>query len=483
MSFLYLALVWLTGFSLVRLFFPSPLRWSLHNAFLLSLGAGVGIGIASSIYFVTLALAGPKPVVIAAVEAAVAAVIVAAGMLAKPRGVTLEFGPGPASPSRLTWLILLAAAAAAAMFIVYSLYKPHGEWDAWSVWNMRARFLFRGGDAWRQAFSSRLAWSHPDYPLMLPGIVALSWTLARAESTWPQVLVALLFTSGAAGLFIVTLGVLRGKAQAFVAGSLLLGTVAFVQIGAMQYADVPLSFFILATLALLCLQDRYPGVAGLSILAGITAGFSAWTKNEGLLFVAVVIVARALVLFRFHQRARVPRELLSLIAGAAAPLAVVAFFKLRFAPPSDMLSAKPSQILSRLIDPARWIATIEGFVKAAFTFGNFLIPIVLVLVLYWYLVRFRVEAGDRLALATVLTPLVLMLAGDLAVYILLPPQNLDWRINTSVDRILLQLWPGGLLAFFLAAAPLQLVTVKEVVERAKPAKRAPKATRRAAGTH
>ena len=60
------------------------------------------------------------------------------------------------------------------------------------------------------------------------------------------------------GVLVSTLGVLRGKAQALLAGTLLLGTASFVALSAALYGDVPLSFYILATLALLCLQDRYP---------------------------------------------------------------------------------------------------------------------------------------------------------------------------------------------------------------------------------
>ncbi len=38
--------------------------------------------------------------------------------------------------------------------------------------------------------------------------------------------------------------------------------------------------------------------------------------------------------------------------------------------------------------------------------------------------------------------------------------NLALEISTSFERILLQLWPAALLAFFLASGPLQLVAAK-----------------------
>jgi hypothetical protein len=470
MNIFCIALVWLTGVAVCRLLLPAPLRWSLHNALLLSLGGGVGIGIASSIYFLCLALVGPKLVVLAAVEAAVLAAVLVLAIVVKRRGTLLEWGPGPATPWYLTGFLLLAAALAVTMFLVAYWNKPHGEWDAWSIWNMRARFLYRAGEFWRDAFSTDIIWTHPDYPLLLPGIVAMCWTLARQESTNAPAAVALLFTFGAAGILISTLGVLRGKTQSFVAGILLLGTASFIQIGANQYADVPISFYILATLALLCLQDRYPDDLRFTILAGLTAGFAAWTKNEGLQFLIALVLARVVAIMRYGNRASMIPGLLRLAAGLLPPLAVVAFFKLRLAPPNDLIATGASKIGEHAIDLGRWMTVIQGFVISLFRVGSFLIPVVLVLGLYWYLLRFKVDDGERTSLATVVLATGLMLAGDFAIYVLFP-LDVAWQVNSSVERLVLQLWPAALLAFFLAASPLQLVPAPVAAEKPKQTKR------------
>ena len=99
--------------------------------------------------------------------------------------------------------------------------------------------------------------------------------------------------------------------------------------------------------------------------------------------------------------------------------------------------------------------TVEGLVVVLFNFGRFLIPIALVLALYWYLVRFRVDARDRAALATAGIALPLTLVVQLLMDILYV-DNLGLEIGTSFERILLQLWPAALLVFFLASGPLQL---------------------------
>jgi hypothetical protein len=259
--------------------------------------------------------------------------------------------------------------------------------------------------------------------------------------------------------------------QAFIGGILLLGSASLMVNGANQYADVPLSYFILGTLALLCLQDRYPADLRFSVLAGLTAGFAAWTKNEGALFLVAVIAARAWAISRYGNRATLTPQFLRLAAGFAAPVAVIAFFKLRFAPPNDLLARHPRQIVTHVADIGRWITVLEGYVQETFRIGYFLIPIVLVLALYWYLMRFKVAQQQRPAIATILVALGLTLAGEFAIYVALPG-DASWQVQTSFERLLLQLWPSGLLAFFIAANTPQLYAKPKGVEKVKPAKKA-----------
>ena len=60
MLLLWLVAMWLAGFGFVRWMFPQPLLWSLHNVWLFSLGIGVGAGIVSCLYFLTLVVVVPS---------------------------------------------------------------------------------------------------------------------------------------------------------------------------------------------------------------------------------------------------------------------------------------------------------------------------------------------------------------------------------------------------------------------------------------
>jgi len=484
MMFVCLAAIWLTGFGLVRWMFPRPLGWSLHNVLLFSLGIGAGAGVASCLYFLTLSLAGPNFTVLASVTGGAAIVALAFGLLTRRQGTLLAWAEGPETPWYLNGVFLLAIALAAGAFLVTVSSNPHGDEGAWSIWNLRARFLFRAGAFWRDAFSNDLSWSHPDYPLLLPGLIALCWKLAGQESTDAPIAIAFLFLLGTAGVLTSVLGVLRGKTQALVAGTLLLGAAGFVSLSAAQYGDVPLSFYILATLALLCLQDRHPDDLRFSALAGLMAGFAAWSRNEGTIFLVAVIVARIAAAIRFRDRtgpATLGPQLLRLTAGLLAPLAVVLFFKLRIAGASDLLAETPALVFRHLSVPGRWILMLEGLVVALFGLGRFVVSIVLALGLYWYLVRFRVDERDRPTMAAIGITLVLTLVTELIVDVAWV-DNLPLEIATGLERSLLQLWPAGVLLFFLAAGPLQLTAAEKPASKSKPSKKALKPSRRAAET-
>jgi hypothetical protein len=206
---------------------------------------------------------------------------------------------------RRTVTVALAIALCAGLYsaIMRTLAHPHGDgWDAFSIWNLHARFLFRGGSHWRDGFTPVLPWSHPDYPLLLPAAIAHFWSCLGHDSPAVPAVIGLLFTFGTVGLLFSALTILQGRMPAMLGATALLATPSFIEQGTSQYADVPLAFFYLATVVLFCLQDNLPDDGNaphpsrLLVLAGSTAALAAWTKNEGLLFLCAVVMARLLIL-------------------------------------------------------------------------------------------------------------------------------------------------------------------------------------------
>jgi len=336
--------------------------------------------------------------------------------------------PSPAvKRSGFEWLLiglftLLCVLAASVYWMEYSR-SPGGGWDAWSIWNLRARFLYRAGANWRDAFSPLLLWSHPDYPLLLPGFVAGLWKQTGGESTWAPALAGLLFTLATPALLVAAVGRLRGREAGWLAGIFLLGTPFFVLHAASQYADVPVAFFMVAAVALLTLDEPAP--------AGICAGLAAWTKNEGLLLVAVLVVALL--------AAREWRKLPWFAAGLAPVLAVVMYFRFT-------LATANANLAGGAIDFGRIPTVLVAFATHLWTFGQLYVSPFLILAIYvWWV---KPDRSPKPLALTALIAFILMLGGYAAVYVI-TPGDLKWFLDTSLDRVLLQVWPLAILTAFL----------------------------------
>jgi hypothetical protein len=343
---------------------------------------------------------------------------------------------------------------------------PHGDWDAWAIWNLRARFLYRGGEQWTAAFSPHLAWSHPDYPLLVPAAVARGWTYAGQETMLVPWLIACLFGAATVGLLMSVLALLRGPGQGYLGGLVLLATPYYLQLTAAQCADVPLAFFFLAGVSLFEVHVRVGSDLRLPLLAGLLTALAAWTKNEGSMFLVVTVLVRLLSAVRNRTCRNAVRELLAFGLGALPVLAVLIYFKIYFAPGNDLIAGQGWQAArDRLLDVGRYFVIVLYYGAAILLIGP---GAVVVLAGYLWLVG-PASAGAHRRIGHAAAVLAGMLAGYAVVYLLAPAplvwyrdglkiihepiwQDLTWLIWSSLHRLLMQLWPAALLAFFLATA-------------------------------
>jgi len=428
-----------------------------------SLAVGFGFGIASCAFFLYAVLLGPGHRGLALIELILLVGLIAVRLYTwrahrwdrwRPRA-----GPGTPAPSWVFRAGLFASlVVSVSLFVVVALQGPHGGWDAWMTWNVMARFLFRGGDHWQDAFSS--SFRHPDYPLLLPGIVARSWEYIGSDTVVAPVTVAMLFTFATIALAGSSLALLRTTRQAVLAVLILLGTQFLITHGASQYADVPLAFFMLATTVLVFLHDRASGrTQGLAALAGSAAAFAAWTKNEGLLFLASVIVARCAVLWKQRRWQGAVNDLRGFALGLAPVLAILAYFKLALAPSNDLVSGQGiSDTLVRLLDFPRYVEVARLFTGAVRRLGdNGLVSAVPMLLAYLLCVGVKVDAADRRAVGTALVTLALVLSGY-ALVGLTAPDDYIRLLSSSVDRLVLQLWPTAIFTCFMIACPPEEAT-------------------------
>ncbi len=461
-----------SGVLLVLLLWPRECALSVNLLLKGSLSLGFGVGVFSVIFLVSRACGGKN---LLAVDLAVFVLLLAGYLFQRSRtGVVtaLSFSLSLSNEKTAPGWLLVVLRAAFVLALLAGLYSairqtiahPHGDgWDAFAIWNLHARFLFRGGANWRDGFTALIPWSHPDYPLLLPAAIAHFWTGLGYENQIAPSVIGLVFTFSTVALLFSSLALLRGQISAILGGLTQMATPFFIEQGTAQYADVPLSFFVLATIVLLYLHDQRSNAAhsrGLLVLAGISCGFAAWTKNEGLLFLLAILAAHLLVfvitpskpvtsevLPQRNRNARPASTWFALfLAGSAPLLLLVGWFKHSVGVSNELFS---SVAFHKLLDASRYQTILKWYGKDLLRFGDwFLIPgTVLLACLYFAAPGKRMQAADPGSRASRIA-LALTLAGYFLIY-LITPYDLYWHLRFSLNRLFLQLWPAVIFLFFL----------------------------------
>jgi len=423
-------------------------NWRNEIALNASLAIGIGLGSSSVIFFLGLEAFGPRPMISLVVELLLLATL--ATCIWWWRHLQPEKWDMPSicdstteSPARwlprlLFLLLIFVVVIKTAVFMAQVQSKPHGDWDAWGIWNQRARFLALAGDGWPRAFSRIISWSHPDYPLLIPGSVARIWLAAGELSSFVPAIIAGLFTIGVLSLLIAGTAFLSGWAQGYLAGICLLAANGFMDHAASQYADVPLSFFFLATLLAIGLHARLEQRKWL-VLAGLTASLAAWTKNEGLVFFLLVGLTVVLVgMFKQGWRSAC-LDILYFLLGAGPGVMCLLIFKLHLAPSNDLVAGvRVINLEGQVTNLGRHAKIIKSFYhQMLHCFG--LKSLWLLIGIYTPFVGIRVSQQ-----LMHLSGCVMVLSGMLVSYYLVfltTPYDLTWHLNTALDRLFYQMVP------------------------------------------
>jgi len=455
------ALAWALGLpTIVALPFVSRALASYERSLcksllIIAIAFGSGIGLTSIVAFVSVWMNNGLPRYFAIVESAVLLIILAIGViwhrrrqnvtdsLAKESFRPIDLAQSPAWQPYLTGAFIITTVLAIATMIVMSNAAPHGRWDAWCIWNLRARFLYLGGDNWQRVFDPVINWSHPDYPLLLPMTIARGWHYAGNASTTIAAGVSIAFAL--AGTFAVAgvVGMLRGQTIGLLAGMLVIGSKYFIRHGAYQYADTPLAFYFALALGLLLMivestQDR----SSLWLLVGLFCGHAAWTKNEGLPFAIFCGAMVGVIALRRIDAAKRLRACSMFILGALPGVLITLLMKAMLAPPNDLMSSQDQ--FTQLTSIERYQKIAAFLMRSTLSFGEGVLLLTLTLAGLLCL-------GHRCAWRTVGygSAVVAAMAITYFLVFLLTPHDLDWHLTTAGKRLILQLFPSVVLVAML----------------------------------
>jgi hypothetical protein len=407
---------------------PAWAGWSL----IVGLGAAAGIGLSSCLFFLVGVLFGA----LAAAMSLELVILAAAGYLAlnkpwqaKPPAPPALGATRPWLPSLMAILLLVGILGTLGMTTAWRA-NPQGYWDGWAIWNLRARMLASGPGLAPRAWSPVLgAVTHSEYPLLLSAFVARCWVYSGSTTAAVPAATSYVFFLALLALVAGGIAALRGSTLGLLAALALAGAPPLLDQVPAQYSDVPLACY-LAGATIFALLDR-------RIVAGLLAGLAAWTKDEGVLFLVLLVIAAAL-----FQRRSVPRVL----AGALPAVIFAALFKMSLAHgnPSWLTSSLPGAA-ARLQDPSRYRTILSAYGREfvdLITAGYHPIYPLVILALC-----FRFDARRWRDAAFCGTLFFAMLLGYFAVYAI-TVNDLRWHLATSLDRLLVQVWPLLVLAGF-----------------------------------
>jgi len=358
---------------------------------------------------------------------------------------------GQAGPAEGRWARAARWTGVAGFVAVLALWIAHGldlgvgaaagGWDAWSIWTHRARHLYLCPEEWTRGFDPVLAWSHPEYPSLLPGLIVFGWLPAGRCVAGSPVAIALMTQ---VGLLLLLVGFLRA-AYPRTAWPWALGAfhatipLEWSQKVAWQYADRPLAVFFLAGAGSLALSLRQ-GRRDWLLLSGLFWGAAAFTKDEGKAALVVLGLGAVfgVVCSACHGGGRKAAEGLALLSLGLAPgLGSLAI--------QHHLAPAPSNLIARMT-LAPWSDTGRTAQVLRFLLDRFSDPSTGWL---WW--------GCGLTLAT-LAPwlrsrevwlLWAIAAAQLLIYLLifqLTPEDLTWHLDSAMPRLLFHVGPLAFLA-------------------------------------
>lgn len=305
------------------------------------------------------------------------------------------------------------------------LATAYGEWDAWAIWNLHAKYL-ADPQYWQNIFLNH-SYAHSDYPLAVPATIAFFTRLLPPGHLNDISFAFHCLVLVCIPLLIYLMVMTKSKIVAAIAFLLIATNQHYIQQGVAQYADTLLAFFFLCAFVAI---DHYWEDKQMTAIAGFMLGCCLWTKNEGAIIAIIFIL--------FYSRLLFHKSRISFFAaGILLPLLAWSILKIVYTPENDVISKQGSKTFSYLLQPERYVHVSRYFFSNLY---QYFAPVLFGLALY----LLRCVSRRQLPAKQVLLLACCALAYC-GVYII-TPQDLEWHLSTSQNRLMHQLMPAMMYA-------------------------------------
>lgn len=406
---------------------------SLEPAFKVILGIGAGFGIYSILYFLLKILNVSHFGIFVFCE--FLSLLTLGGLFFRQKSeINLKTQPPSISLPFLFSLVL-----GFLIYMKFFIINAFGSWDGFRIWGIKAKFLYEMSPMWKRVFELPHFMVHNDYPFFVPANFARLWHYSGGFNFEAANIFGLIFTFSTVFLIFFALKKFKNKTLAALYASILSLSPLFLANGATQAADIPISFFFLCAAVCLVLYFEKKNVSFI-ILSVFFAGLSAWTKNEGMMFLLV----ECAVLSGYFIYKKEFKNFAILLSSFLPFAAFLGYFKHIAHTPNDVIMGiTVLKTYNHFFDISKYLLIIKTFFYMLFTRFNILFLML-------------IPAGAGLVIKKELrTPVVLLSAifallcvGYFLIY-LLSPHDLSWHLENSLDRIMLQTVPFIVLLFGL----------------------------------
>jgi hypothetical protein len=337
----------------------------------------------------------------------------------------------PGRPVRKTGIALAGICLYMMVNLATAKADKHGGWDAFAIWNFHARYL-ADPIHWQQLFLNTDS-EHPDYPPGQPSLIALLFRLAGGRHfELLSYAVSLLVTLLTPVLILARLWD-RNRLVALLLFYFLCTDASLVLFGVSQYADMMVGLLLLCVVVAtqeICERPQWAAIA--TFLMGCLM----WTKNEGVILAGMNFLFFAPL---FLSRGRIWYSL----AGGALPLLAWGVFKVYCPVHNDMTGALNHESWLKIQDLGRY--------KLIWTQLDQVTDRVFHKVTLLALVSFVFALVRKRMPGRAAWYLLSCLIVYLCIYVV-TPHDLEWHLQTSLDRLLLQLMPSAVLLFAMPLA-------------------------------